>query len=90
MASREGSASILRWCFRDRKQGRRCWRHFKSARKAIRKQEKTFQTKKNLEICQISKMIKSVNFTSWDRKSVHPPPDFWKAKPEQPKVMTYG
>ena len=30
-ASREVSASILRWCFRDRKQGRRCWRHFKSA-----------------------------------------------------------
>ena len=32
-ASREVSASILRWCFRDRKQGRRCWRHFKSAKK---------------------------------------------------------
>ena len=27
-ASREVSARILRWCFRDRKQGRRCWRHF--------------------------------------------------------------
>ena len=45
-ASREVSASILRWCFRDRKQGRRCWRHFTSARKAIRQQETTFETEK--------------------------------------------
>ena len=29
------------------------------------------------------------NFTSWDRKSVHPP-DFGKAKPEQPEVMADG
>ena len=30
------------------------------------------------------------NFTSWDRKSVHPPPDFGKAKPEQPEAMADG
>ena len=30
------------------------------------------------------------NFTSWDRKSVHPPPDFGKPKPEQPEVMADG
>ena len=35
-ASREASASTLRWCFRDQKQGQRRWRHFKSATKAIR------------------------------------------------------
>ena len=29
------------------------------------------------------------NFTSWDRKSLHPP-DFGKAKPEQPEVMADG
>ena len=45
-ASREVSASILRWCFRDRKQGRRCWRHFRSATKAIREQRITFETDK--------------------------------------------
>ena len=28
-------------------------------------------------------------FTSWDRKSVHPP-DFWKAKSKQPGVMAHG
>ena len=42
-ACREVSASILRWCFRDRKQGRRCWRDFKLATKAIRQQEMTFE-----------------------------------------------
>ena len=26
-AGGEIGASLLRWCFRDRKQGRRCWRH---------------------------------------------------------------
>ena len=72
-ASREVSASILRWCFRDQKQGRRCWRHFKWATKAIRPQKITFETEKNLEIVKTQKWSKLKIFTSWDRKSVHPP-----------------
>ena len=43
-ASREVSASILRWHFRDRKQSRRSWRHFNSATKAMRHQEIIFET----------------------------------------------
>ena len=78
-ASLEVSASILRWCFRDRKQGRRCWRHFKWATKAIRQQEITFETEKNLEFLKTQKWSKMKNFTSWDRKSVHPP-RFWEGK----------
>ena len=87
-ASREVSASILRWCFRDRKQGRRCWRHFKSARKAIRQQEITFETEKS---CQNSKMVKNEKFYKLGPKICTPPPtDFGKAKPEQPEVMADG
>ena len=38
-ASGEVSASILRWCFRDQKERRRCCHHFKSSTKAIREHE---------------------------------------------------
>ena len=60
-ASREVSATIIRWCFGDRKQGRRCWRHLKSATEAIREQKLTFETEK-LRIRQNSKMVKSEKF----------------------------
>ena len=75
--------------FRDRKQGPRCWRQFKSATKAIRQQEITFETEKNLKFVKTQKWSKLKNFTSWDQKSVHPP-DFGKAKPEQPEVKADG
>ena len=44
LTSREVSASTVRWCFRDRKQGQRCRRHFKVATRANRKQERTVET----------------------------------------------
>ena len=83
-ASREVSASFLRWCFRDRKEGRRRWRHFKSATKAIRQQEKTF-TEKNVRIRQNSKMVQTENFYKLRpkicTKSPHPPPTFERQIP---------
>ena len=87
-ASREVSASIIRWCFRDGKQGRRCWRHFKSATKAIRARKNVWNWK-NLEFVKTQNCSKLKNFSSWDRKSVQPP-IFWKAKPEPPEVTAYG
>ena len=58
---------------------------FRSARKAIRQQEITFETEK-LRICQISKMVKTEKFYKLGPK-ICTPPDFGKAKPEQPEVM---
>ena len=49
-----------------------CWRHFKSATKAIRQKEITFTTEK-LRIRQNSKWSKLKIFTSWERNFVHPP-----------------
>ena len=49
------------------------------------------KTEKNLKFVKTQKWSKLKKFTSWDRKSVHtPPPDFRKAKPEQPEVMSNG
>ena len=83
-ASREVSASILRWCFRDRKQGRRCWRYFKSARKAIRQQEITFETEK-LRICQNSKMFKTEKYYKLGPK-ICTPPILGRQNPSNPRL----
>ena len=66
-----------------------CGRHFKSARKAIRQQEITFETDKKLRICRNSKMVKNEKFYKLGPK-ICTPPDFGKAKPEQPEVMADG
>ena len=65
--SREVSASILRWCFRDRKQGRRCYsyKNHQRGRNCLKL--------KNLEFVKTQKWSKLKYFKSWDRKSVHPP-----------------
>ena len=52
-ASREVSASILQWCFQDRKQGGRFWRHFKWAAKAIRQQEIIFEIEKTWNLSKL-------------------------------------
>ena len=68
-ACREFSASILRWCFRGRKQSRRCSRHFKSATKTIRQRIMTLETEKNYEdyrilsSCHIYKILQ--NGSKW-------------------------
>ena len=70
-ASCEVSVSILQWYFRDRKQVRPCWRHFKSSTKAIRKQKIT--EKKTLEFFKTQKWSKLKIFTSWDWSYIQPP-----------------
>ena len=42
---------------------------------------------KKLRIRQNSKMVETKNIYKWDRKFVHPPPEFGKRKLEQPKLQ---
>ena len=46
--------------------------------------------RKNLDFVKTQKWSKLKVFTSWDRNFVHPSPDVWKGKPEQPEVMVHG
>ena len=45
--------------------------------------------KPKYEICQKSKTVKAENFYEFGPK-ICTPPDFWKAKPDQPEVMVHG
>ena len=53
-------------------------------------QQKWNQNSETWNFAKTQKRSKLKIFTSWDRKFVHPPPDFGKGKPEQPKVLAHG
>ena len=56
--------------------------------KSRQTERNNFETEK-LEICQNSKMVKTEKFYKLGPK-ICPPPDFGKAKPEQPEVTADG
>ena len=84
-ASCEVSVIILQWYFRDGKQVRPCWRHFKSS-KSHQKSENNW--KKNFRICQNSKMVKTEDFYNLGLKlcTTPPPPAFGRESLSNPKL----
>ena len=81
----KSGASILRWFFRDRKQVRRCWRHYWTEARTIKKHELTFEIEKNFQF------VKNQNWLTVNLglKSF-PPLDLLKGKPDQPAMLALG